>query len=154
MRHLIIISLLFSLSSKAQVTETPFGGKFIFLFVLSIMFFSCSTMPQIQAPPPVVNQNFASKGYVDTLIQKNATGNAQDINYLKAQIVQGNKTIDSLKNVIIINTVQVDTSSSSDFTIKNGVIIINKPNLKVIINAAILQHTVISNAKLKRRKIK
>lgn len=125
--------------------------RHIFIIFI-VIFYSCSAVPQIQVPPPIVNQNFASKGYVDTLIQKNATGNAQDINYLKEQIVQGNKTIDSLKNVIMINTVQVDTSSSSDFTIKNGVITFNKPNLKVMINAAILQHTVISNAKYKKKK--
>lgn len=130
MRYILIIILLFSLS----------------------IFYSCSSVPQIQLPP--TNTNYATKGYVDTSVKSAIYWLVLDINYLKTQGIQDKKTIDSLKNVITINTIKVDTTSGSDFNIKNGIMTFNKPNLNAIIKAEVVRQLPIPNKIIAKKKKK
>lgn len=113
-------------------------------------FYSCSTVPQIQIPE--VNPNYATKGYVDTSVQVKALGLLQDINFLKTQNTQYKKIIDSLKNVIIVYTIKVDTTAASDFNVKNGVMTFNKTNLNKMIKTEVIRNlpTKISTKKNKK----
>lgn len=111
--------------------------KAYFILLVSLLFYSCSTGPQIQLPPQ--NTNYATKGYVDTATQKNISPLLVEISALKTQRVQDKKTIDSLKNVITINTIRIDTTSGSDFNIQNGIMTFNKTNLTTMIKAVIIK---------------
>lgn len=136
MRHTLIILLLFG-SAQAQKKKAI---AIRMLVILSIILYSCSSVPQIQLPSTT---NYATKGYVDTAI-----------NNLKSLRAQDKKTIDSLKNVITINTIKVDTTSGSDFNISNGVISFNKVNLNRTIKTEVLRQLPIPNKVIAKKKKK
>lgn len=106
--------------------------------ILAINLCACSTGTQIQLPEQ--NQNFVTKGQFDTIV-----------NILREQISQYKNIADSLKNVIVTSTIRVDTTSASDFIIKNGIMTFNKPNLNKTIKAVVLTIPIKKTATIKKK---